>query len=95
LTALSFGYECEIFLSDDGVKLILPEYIAGLKAGSFDPLAELLDYCTNMGGRIYACNPAMNSRNIDVDKNTSGITGFVNASKLVESSIEADAVFTY
>ena len=95
LTAISFGYECEIFLSDNGVKLILPEYIAGLKAGAFDSLAELLDYCGTMGGKIYACNPSLNSRDIDVDKIISGITGLVNASKLIESSMEADVVFTY
>ena len=94
LTALRSGYECEIFLSDDAVKLILPECSSGQNAGAFD-FAELLSYFENRGGTIYACNPALNSRNIDVEKGKSRITGFVNASKLIESSVEAYAVFTY
>ena len=52
LDAIKSGYECEIFLTDDAVKLILPE-------------------------------------------STSAVTEFVNASKLIESALEAEAVFTY
>ena len=95
LDALKSGYECEIFLTDNGVKLVLPEYIAGLKTGETEPLAKLLDYYGILGGRIYACNPSLTSRNIDVEKDTSGITDFVNASKLIESTVEADAFFAY
>ena len=32
LTALSFGYTCEVFVMDNGVRLLEREYIAGLKA---------------------------------------------------------------
>jgi len=95
LTALDSSYVCELFLSDDAVKLILPEYIAGLKKGDSVPIAELLDSYKNKGGKIYACNPSLNSRNIDADKSKDSITGCVNASNLLESSLDAYAVFSY
>jgi predicted peroxiredoxin len=54
----------------------------------------MLDYYGIMGGRIYACNPSLNSRDIDVEKEARGVTDCVNASKLIESTGEADALFT-
>jgi predicted peroxiredoxin len=95
LTALSFGYKCEIFVMDNGVRLLEPEYMAGLKAKTFDPLTELIQYYRDMGGQLYGCNPSIASRNINMESCTGGADGFVNASKLLESSLEADAVFTY
>lgn len=95
LTALSFGYKCEIFVMDNGVRLLEPKYIAGLKAKTFDPLSELIQYYRDMGGHIYGCNPSLVSRNINTEGCKSGADDFVNASKLLESSVEADALFTY
>jgi predicted peroxiredoxin len=95
LTALSFGYECEIFVMDNAVKLLQPAYIAGLKAATFDPIGELLQHYQDMGGKIFGCNPAIASHNITTESCVGGISGLVNASKLIESSVEADAVFTY
>jgi|MudIll2142460700_1097286.scaffolds.fasta_scaffold97394_2 predicted peroxiredoxin len=97
LTALSFGYKCEIFVMDNGVRLLEPKYIEGLKAKTFDPLSELIQYYRDMGGQLYGCNPSLASRNINIDAEgcKSEADGFVNASKLLESSVEADAVFTY
>ena len=95
LTALSFGYECEMFVMDNAVRLLQPAYIAGLKAATFDPIAELLQHYQEMGGKIFGCNPAIASHNIKTESCVGGISGFVNASKLIESSVEADAVFTY
>jgi predicted peroxiredoxin len=95
LTALSFGYKCEIFVMDNGVRLLEPKYIGELKAKTFDPLSELIQYYRDMGGQLYGCNPSLASRNIDTGSCTSEADGFVNASKLLESAVEADAVFTY
>jgi predicted peroxiredoxin len=95
LTALSFGYSCDLFVIDHGVKLLQPSYIAGLKSATFDPLADLLRHYQEMGGKIYGCNPAIVSHNIKTESCMDGINGFVNASKLIESSVEANAVFTY
>jgi len=49
LTALSFGYECEVFVLDNGIKMLQPEYIKGLKANTFNPLTELIQYYHDMG----------------------------------------------
>lgn len=95
LTALSFGYECDLFIMDNAVKLFTPEYIAGLKAVAFDPISDLFQHYKDMGGRIYACNPAIAAHSIKTESCAGGIHGFVNASKLLECSMEADAVFTY
>jgi len=95
LTALSFGYKCEMFVMDNCIKLLQPEYIEGLKAAAFDPLSSLLEYYTDMGGKLYGCNPAISSRNIKTESFMGGIEGYVNATKLIESSVAADAVFTY
>ena len=95
LTALSFGYKCEVFVMDNGVRLLEPAYIAGLKARTFDPLSELIQYYKDMGGQLFGCNPSIASRNINTEICKGDADGFVNASKLLESSVEADAVFTY
>jgi predicted peroxiredoxin len=95
LTALSFGYDCEMFVLDNGIKLFQSEYIKGIKAATFDPLAELIQHYKDMGGKLYGCNPSIASRNIKTESCMEGITGFVNASQLIESSVAANAVFTY
>jgi predicted peroxiredoxin len=95
LTSLSFGYECDMFVLDNGIKLLQPDYIKGIKAASFDPLAELIHHYQDMGGKLYGCNPSMASHDIKTDSCMAGVTGYVNASQLIESSVAANAVFTY
>jgi predicted peroxiredoxin len=95
LTALSFDYKCEMFIMDKGVNLFKPENIAGLKAPTFDPLTELIQHYKDMGGKLYGCNPAMTSHQIKTESCIGGVDGYVNASHLIESSVVADAVFTY
>jgi predicted peroxiredoxin len=95
LTALSFGYECEMFVLDNGIKMFQPEYIKGIKAATFDPLTELIHHYQEMGGKLYGCNPSIASHDIKTDSGMAGITGYVNASQLIESSVGANAVFTY
>jgi len=95
LTALSFGYECEMFAMDNGIKVFQTEYIKGIKAATFDPLAELLKHYQDMGGKLYGCNPSVAAYDIKTETCMGGINGFVNASHLIESSVAANAVFTY
>lgn len=95
LTSIGFGYECELFLMDRAVKLFTPEYIEGLKAQSFEPITHLFQLYRDLGGKIYGCNAAMAAHSIKSETCAGGITGFVNATKLLECSMEADAVFTY
>jgi predicted peroxiredoxin len=95
LTALSFGYECDMFVLDNGIKLFQPEYIKGIKAATFDPLTELIQHYQDMGGKLYGCNPSIASHDIKTESGMAGISGYVNASQLIESSVGANAVFTY
>ena len=95
LTALSFGYECEMFVLDNGIKVLQTEYIKGIKAASFDPLAELIQHYQDMGGKLYGCNPSKAAHDVTTESCMGGINGFVNASHLIESSVAANAVFTY
>jgi|APFre7841882630_1041343.scaffolds.fasta_scaffold228942_2 3-hydroxy-3-methylglutaryl CoA synthase len=48
-----------------------------------------------MGGKLYGCNPSIAAHDISTESCIGGINGFVNASHLVESSVAANAVFTY
>lgn len=95
LTALSFGYECEMFVMDNGIKVLQTEYVKGIKASSFDALTELIRHYQEMGGKLYGCNPSIAAHDVTAESCLNGISGFVNASKLIESSVAADAVFTY
>lgn len=95
LTALSFDYECSIFVLDNGVRVLQPEYIAGLEAKTFEPLSRLVLLYKEMGGKLYGCNPAMTSRDINAGTWLSEMDGPVNASTMIEKALEADAVFTY
>ena len=95
LTALSFDYQVEMYVMDKGVNMFRPEYIAGLKAPTFDPLTELIQHYKDMGGKMYGCNPAMTSHNIKSESCIGGIDGYVNASRLIESAVTADAVFSF
>jgi len=94
LTALSFGYKSELFVMDNGVRVLEPECVAGHKARTFDPLSELILYYKNMGGQLNGCNPSIVSRNINTETFRRDADGFVNASKLLESAVKADAVYT-
>ena len=95
LTSLSFGYECEMFVMDNGIKVFQTEYIKGIKGATFDPLTDLIRHYQEMGGKLYGCNPSVAAHDITTESCMGGINGFVNASKLIESSVAADAVFTY
>jgi predicted peroxiredoxin len=95
LTSLSFGYECEMFVLDKGIKVLQTEYIKGIKAATFDPLTELIQHYQDMGGKLYGCNPSIAAHDISTESCMGGINGFVNASHLLESSVAANAVFTY
>ncbi|MDH4230617.1 MAG: DsrE family protein [Nitrospirota bacterium] len=94
LTALAFGYGCEIFLLDKGCKLIVAGYLGDLKSEAFDPLSVLLDTFREMGGRLYVCSPSLAALAIKKE-DCVDVDGYVNASKLFESSRNAAAVFTF
>ena len=95
LTSLSFGYETEIFLMDAAVEVAKKGAIDAIKSPAFEPIAEMLSNYLEMEGTLYVCHPSSDARGIEESECIDGIAKFVNASKLLESSIQADAVFTY
>ncbi len=95
ITALSFGHETELYLMDTGVKLAVRGYIDSLSCDAFAPLAELLSDFREMGGMVYVCHPSADARHLARSDFLDVVTDFVNASKLIGSSKEAKAVFTF
>lgn len=95
ITALSFGHPCELFLMDSGVNLAVKDSISELSCGGFAPLPALLKDYSEMGGALYVCEPSVQSRALSEERFIPSVTGFVNASRLITSSKDALAVFTY
>ncbi len=95
LTSLSFGYETEIFLMDAAVEIARKGVLDGIRTLTFEPVTEMLNNFFEMEGSLYICHPSSDARGIKESDCIAGIAKFVNASKLLESSIQADAVFTY
>jgi predicted peroxiredoxin len=94
VTALSFGYEAEMFLMDRAVKTVDEGYLDGLKAESFAPLKELIEMFSEMEGKLYVCAPFAKSHNIQKDNCISAVTEFVDAGMLVVHAKDS-VVFTY
>ena len=94
VTALSFGYEAEIFLMDRAVKTAVTVYVDGLKAESFANLRELLEMFAEMDGKLYVCAPFAQTHHIRKDNCIPAVTEFVDAGMLVVHAKDA-IVFTY
>jgi predicted peroxiredoxin len=94
LTALSFDYECEIFLMDEAVKSVVKGAIDDVKFKTFEPIVEMMENYMEMGGKLYVCHPSSDAREIHEDDCIEGIE-FVNASKLLESGKNSDAIYTF
>jgi len=94
LTALSFDYECEIFLMDDAVEIVKKGAIDGVQFKTFEPITEMLQNYLDMEGKLFVCHPSSDARDIHPEDCIEGVE-FVNASRLLESGKEADVVFTF
>ncbi len=94
VTTLAYGYDCEIFLMDRGIKLAVKGHLDGLKSKAFDPLSVLLNSYREMKGKLYICDPSTSALGIS-QEDCIEVDGYVNASRLLESSGKAMAVFTY
>jgi predicted peroxiredoxin len=95
LTALSFDYECEIFLMDEAVNIARKGGISGdVKFETFEPIATMVENYLDMDGVLYVCHPSSDARGFHEDQALEGVR-FVNASKILESGKNADVVFTY
>lgn len=94
LTALSFDFECDLFVMDNAARLVKKGYVDGLKSKEFAPITELMKDYQEMGGKLYACHPATDARGLHAEDCLEGVE-FVNASKLLMSAKDAFAVFTF
>lgn len=95
LTALSFDYECEIFLMGEAVNIARKGAISDdLKFSTFEPINTMLENYLEMDGVLYVCHPSSDARGFHADQAIGGAT-FVNASKILESGKNADAIFTF
>jgi predicted peroxiredoxin len=95
LTALSFDYECEIFLMDEAVNIARKGGISdSLKFETFEPITMMVQNYLDMDGVLYVCHPSSDARGLHEEDAIEGAK-FVNASKILASGTEADAVFTF
>jgi len=95
LTSISFDYETEIFLMGEAVSMAHKDYLTdAIKAPTFESIKEMLGNYIEMEGKLYVCHPAADARNIHEGDCIEGLE-FVNASRLVESGVKADALFTF
>ncbi|MEJ2313665.1 MAG: DsrE family protein [Nitrospirota bacterium] len=95
LTALSFDYECEIFLMDEAVNIAKKGAINDtLKFATFEPINMMLENYLDMDGVLYVCHPSSDARGFH-EKDAIEGAKFVNASKILESGKNADVVFTF
>jgi predicted peroxiredoxin len=94
VTALAFGYACEIYLMDKGSRMSIKGYLDGLKSEAFDPLSLLLDSFREMGGKLYVCDPSIDALGVKKE-DCIEVDGYINAAKLLESATKASVVFTY
>ena len=94
LTSLAFDYETEIFLMDEAVNVVKKGAMEGVKFKSFESIEMMVENFLEMDGNIYVCHPSSDARDIHEGDIIEGVT-FVNASKLLESGKNADALFTF
>lgn len=94
LTAVSFDYETEIFLMADAVNIVRKGAISGVKFKTFEAVTEMVGNFIEMGGKIYICHPSSDARDMHQKDVIEGVE-FVNASKLLTSGKDSDALFTF
>jgi uncharacterized protein involved in oxidation of intracellular sulfur len=94
LTALAFDNECEIFLMSEAVNIAKKGATEGLKFKAFEPIDMMIENYIEMGGELLVCHPSSDAREINKDNCHAGVQ-FVNASRLLKSGKEANALFTF
>jgi len=94
LTALAFDYETEIFLMDEAVNIVKKGAMEGVKFKTFESIEMMVENFLEMDGMLYVCHPSSDARGIQEGDIIDGVT-FVNASKLLESGKNSDALFTF
>ncbi len=91
---LAAGQEVTIFLSVEGVRLVVPDYVDDITSPGFKPLPELLADFTNNGGKLWICPPCFNARGLDKDNLIPG-TSFAGGAAVVELLGQGAASLSY
>lgn len=94
LTAISFDYECEIFLMGDSIEMARKGALKDIKFKTFEPITTMVENYLEMGGTMLICHPSSDARDFHESDAIEGVK-FVNASKLLESGKSANAIFTF
>lgn len=88
------GQEVTIFLSVEGVRLVIPGYADDITSAGFKPLKELLAEFMGNGGKIWICPPCFNARGLDKDNIIPGAT-FAGGAAVVGLLAEGAASLSY
>ena len=93
-SALAMDAKAIIILQSTGVFLGKKDFARHVNAPGFPPLQELMDIFKEAGGKVYACEPCMRSRNITAEDLLDYIE-IVSGPTLVDAYLEAKNVIVY
>ncbi len=94
LTALAFDNECEIFLMGDAVDIVRKGAMEGIKFKEFESVDTMVGNYIEMEGKLFICHPSSDARDLHKEDCIDGVD-FANASKLLLSGKDSDALFTF
>ena len=94
VTAQVTDIEVLLGFQAEGVSLIRKGVAETVHFSPFPPLKELLDTYTKAGGKLYACGPCLQARNITAADFVEGATQ-VNAATFVAEIMEATNSLVY
>jgi predicted peroxiredoxin len=88
--------DVEVSIAWQGVSVILAmkDQANHVFAAGLPPLADLLKSFQEQGGKLLVCTPCLNERKITKDMLIEG-SELVAAARVVQASLEADAVLCY
>jgi predicted peroxiredoxin len=92
--AQASGAEVVLVFQSNGVFLLRKGMIEHVPAAGFAPLPDLLDVFRESGGRLYACIPCLNARNLVAEDLVEGAE-LVNAGAVVAEFLDATNVVVY
>ncbi|MHA1993913.1 MAG: DsrE family protein [Candidatus Hodarchaeales archaeon] len=85
--------EVIMFLQAEGVNVVRKNFCKGWVFPPFTPLETLIETFMEMGGKVYACVPCVEAREIKKEDYIEGVM-LAGATKLLAESVDAK-VFTY
>ena len=85
--------EVIMFLQAEGVNVVRKDFCKGWVFPPFTPLEELISNFMEMGGKVFACVPCVEAREIKKEDYIEGVE-LAGATKLLAESVDAK-VFTY